>query len=126
MEGRNGPDEFSVALSFTSCLLLLVAILLGGIVRSILWLLALLFLVITYYRLLSRNIARRRIENEWYLRRTQPFRRMIARMKTKRREKNLYAFFRCPGCGTVLRVPKGKGRVRITCKNCKYIFERKS
>jgi glutaredoxin 3 len=29
----------------------------------------------------------------------------------------------CPECGSRMRVPKGKGRIRITCSNCRRKFE---
>ena len=33
------------------------------------------------------------------------------------KERKTHCFFRCQ-CGTMLRVPKGKGEVIITCPNC--------
>ena len=99
--GRNGPDALSMASSFVACLLLIVAMIVGGVVSNVLWLLALACLVCSYFRIFSRQ-------------------------KNRRRQKNLYCFFKCPQCGTVLRVPKGKGHIRITCKSCSHIFERNS
>lgn len=28
----------------------------------------------------------------------------------------------CPSCGNKLRIPKGKGKIRITCPHCKQQF----
>ena len=36
------------------------------------------------------------------------------------------AFFRCPSCKEVVRVPRGKGKIRITCPRCGYAFEKKT
>ena len=55
-----------------------------------------------------------------------PLTAISGRIKARRRQKNLYCFFKCPQCGTVLRVPKGKGHIRITCKCCGHVFERNS
>ncbi len=33
---------------------------------------------------------------------------------------------KCPKCGITTRVPKGKGKIRITCPKCGEIFQRKS
>ena len=126
LSGRNGPDALSIALSLLACVLLLIAMAARGIVSSILWLLALIFLVGSYFRIFSKNIPRRQAENTRFLSRMEPLFRFFNRQKTKRRQKNLYSFFKCPECGTVLRVPKGKGHIRITCKSCGHQFERNS
>lgn len=126
LSGRNGPDALSIALSLLSCVLLVIAMVARGASSSVLWLLALILLGSSYFRIFSKNIARRQKENQQFLSRIMPLRRFHHRMQKKRRQKNLYSFFKCPQCGTVLRVPKGKGRIRITCKTCKHIFERNS
>ena len=105
LAGRNGPDALSMTASLSACVLLIIAMFARGTVSSVLWLLALICLVFCYFRIFSRNIARRR---------------------EKKRQKNLYCFFKCPQCNTVLRVPKGKGHIRITCKCCGHVFERNS
>lgn len=126
LSGRNGPDALSIALSFLACVLLVIAMAVHGSIGSILWLLALVCLAGSYFRIFSKNISKRHAENERFLSRIAPLTRWYSRQKTKRRQKNLYSFFKCPQCGTVLRVPKGKGHIRITCKSCKHVFERSS
>ena len=113
-----------MALNILSCLLLILAMILGGTASSILWSLALVSLGLSYFRIFSRNTAKRQAENARFLQLISPVSRWFALKKTKRRQKNLYCFFKCPVCGTVLRVPKGKGKVRITCKSCSHVFER--
>jgi uncharacterized C2H2 Zn-finger protein len=124
--GRNGPDSLSAACSLVACLLLVAAMFLPGTIGSALWLLALGFLLGSYFRMLSRNLPKRQAENQRFLDLVAPLTRWRSRRKTRRRQKNLYCFFKCPQCGTVLRVPKGKGHIRITCKTCDHIFERNS
>lgn len=124
LSGRNGPDAFSIALSLLACVLLIIAMAVHGSIGSLLWLLALICLITSYFRIFSKNISRRQAENERFLSRIAPLTRWYSRQKTKRRQKNLYSFFKCPKCGTVLRVPKGKGHIRITCKSCNHVFER--
>lgn len=126
LSGRNGPDALSIALSLLACVLLLIAMFAGGATCTVLWLLALVFLTGSYFRIFSKNISRRQTENQRFLLRLEPLIRFRNRQQTKRRQKNLYSFFKCPGCGTVLRVPKGKGHIRITCKSCGHVFERNS
>lgn len=126
LSGRNGPDALSIALSLSSCALLLIAMFVRSRLSSILWLLALIFLGSSYFRIFSKNISKRQAENQQFLTRIAPLTRLYNRQRTKRRQKNLYSFFKCPECGTVLRVPKGKGHIRITCKSCGHAFERNS
>lgn len=124
--GRNGPDALSMASSFTACLLLIISMFARGLISSILWVLALICLAASYFRILSRNIPRRQQENQKFLTVVSPITRRWNQLQTRRRQKNLYCFFKCPQCGTVLRVPKGKGHIRITCKTCSHVFERNS
>lgn len=126
LSGRNGPDALSIVLSLISCVLLVIAMLIRGVSSSVLWLLALILLGSSYFRIFSKNITRRQLENQRFLTRIGPLVRAYRRMQTKRRQKNLYSFFKCPQCGMVLRVPKGKGHIRITCKSCQHVFERNS
>lgn len=126
LTGRNGPDALSMAASLSACFLLIVAMFVGGVVSSVLWLLAFICLIFCYFRIFSRNVAKRRAENQRFLTRIAPLTQLKARYQEKKRQKNLYCFFKCPQCGTVLRVPKGKGHIRITCKCCGHVFERNS
>lgn len=126
LAGRNGPDALSMTASLSACVLLIIAMFARGTVSSVLWLLALICLVFCYFRIFSRNTARRRAENQRYLTLIAPLTQLRARRREKKRQKNLYCFFKCPQCNTVLRVPKGKGHIRITCKYCGHVFERNS
>ena len=37
-----------------------------------------------------------------------------------------YKFFRCPSCRTLLRVPKGKGKIKVVCRKCGNSFIKKT
>ena len=39
------------------------------------------------------------------------------RMKWNQRKQ--YVFFKCSKCGRTLRLPRGKGKLQVTCPNCK-------
>jgi len=103
-------------------------------------------LVLIVIRMTSRNFNKRNQENMKYLtyetavkdwfRRT--FRAKSAGAKsyanrTKRAHKNptwaemkQYKYLICPQCAQRLRVPRGKGRLRVTCTNCGNVFETRS
>ena len=68
MAGRNGNDQLNLFLFAVDALLLLAAMLIGGRVGSGLYIAVLALLVFIYFRSFSRNLPRRREENEKYLR----------------------------------------------------------
>ena len=49
--------------------------------------------------------------------------RAVRQRWSQRRE---YRFFKCPRCGITARVPRGKGKIRITCPRCGHEFEKRS
>ena len=122
MAGRNGNDGFNLFLLVCELILLLLAALLG----SWLYLPALALLVYIYFRMLSRNVYKRQDENGRYLRakyKIQSRLRLIAERWKQRRD---YKFFVCPACHATLRVPKGRGKIRIVCRKCCNSFTGKS
>jgi hypothetical protein len=126
MYGRYGMDELSRFLSFAALIFLFASILLTQTAKSIVFIIAAAILVFTYYRILSKNYEKRRAENLRYL----SFRQGISdHLKLRRdmwKQRGDFKFFKCPSCKSVLRVPKGKGKVRIVCKKCGTAFEKKT
>lgn len=126
MYGRYGMDELSRALSFASLPLLLISVFLRREAKGLVLLLVLVSLVFSYYRIFSKNFSKRREENAKYLRLKA---KAADRWRLRRdmwRQRHEYRFFKCPSCRAVLRVPKGKGKIRIVCKKCGTAFEKKS
>ena len=128
-EGRYGADQLGRFLSMTSCGVMVLALVLRKAshgLSNILVLCGLGLLIWCYSRVLSKNMARRREENEKFLSKQMAVEDWIALRRTCFDQRREYAFFRCPGCGRTVRVPKGKGRVRITCRHCGFSFEKKT
>ena len=105
MTGRNGVDQLGWFLLILSVVIRIIGF----------RLLADIFLVLTLCRTFSRNIPKRYAEN-------QKFTQFFARIKGRKN----YRYFKCPGCKTQVKVPKGKGTVRITCPSCKEKFVKKT
>ncbi len=123
MAGRYGADQFSRFLSFVA----LALIVLNLFIRSnVLWILGFAALVFTYVRMFSKNFARRRKENEAYLRLKNKLTGGFRNWNDRRKQSKDYVFFRCPGCHAMLRVPRGKGKIRVTCRKCGNAFEKKT
>ena len=123
MAGRYGTDQFSRFLSFLALGLMIVNLFLRS---GILWLLGIAVLVFVYIRFFSRKHEKRRKENERYVqleyKLTSGARNWLDRQKQRRD----FVFFRCPACHAMLRVPRGKGKIRVTCRKCGNAFERKT
>ena len=122
MAGRYGPDQLNLALLGLSFGLYLLSSLLRIHALSIL---ALICLVLSYLRLLSRNIQKRREENARFLELVRPLVRWYNVKKCRRQDRE-HCYFKCPNCGQQLRVPKGKGKISITCRSCGVSFEKKT
>ena len=101
MIGRYGPDQLNMALII---LAIVVGILANIIKLNVITLLSYLLLILVIFRMLSRNMAARRREND---------------------SRN-YRFFKCPGCRNTLRVPRGNGKIQITCPRCGERFIKRS
>ena len=128
--GRNGADTISKTVLWVAVLSVVVSWLTAGvangIISAIFWLLALVMIIYSYWRILSRNIYKRRAENDRFLAATEGIRSRFRGLKILMTQSTEYKFFKCPSCGTVLRVPRGKGKVQITCKKCGDRFSGKT
>lgn len=112
MTGRNGVDQLGWFLLILGVVLNLI----GTFTRlPVFQLLAYIPLLLTIWRTFSRNIPKRYAEN-------QRFTQFFARIKGHK----TYCYFKCPGCKTRVKVPKGKGTIRITCPSCREKFVKKT
>lgn len=123
MIGRNGMDEFTgflilVALAFS--------------VLSIVpfcWFFAVFPLPIYAYclfRMLSRNIYKRREERTRFTTLFLKCKSFFKRRKRMFKERKTHKFYKCKKCRAVLRVPKGKGKIEITCPKCQNKITKKT
>ena len=78
------------------------------------------------FRMLSRNIPRRRAENDRFLRFWGPVKAKFRLQKDKWKSRKTHKFFNCPSCKKNLRVPRGKGKIQITCPKCGERFSKKT
>ena len=126
MAGRYGVDEYSRFLNIVALVSLVLSILFNNGLSVFFWLLAIISLVWTYFRMFSRNTYKRRAENNAYLTIRYNMTRKLSGLKQRMQQQRYYRFYKCPKCGITTRVPKGKGKIRITCPKCGEIFQRKS
>lgn len=123
MAGRNGADQLSRHFSYVA----LALILLNLFFRSfVLWALTILVLAYSYFRIFSKNVYRRREENARYMALRNKAASGVRNWRDRMRQRRDYVFFRCPGCRAMLRVPRGKGKLRVTCRKCGAAFEKRT
>ena len=123
MAGRYGSDQLNNAL-------LLLAIVLMVIEWVMKWnwmsMFILALFILCYFRMFSRKVYKRRAENEKYLRATAGLRLYFRGLRERWSQRRDYKFFRCPSCRTLLRVPKGKGKLKVVCRKCGNSFIKKT
>ena len=123
MIGRYGTDGLNQFLSMSSIVMLLVSLLTR--VSLFIWLGAAL-LILCYYRSLSRNISKRTEENYRFYSLKDRFNNKFRNLKEQWANRKLYHYYRCPQCRQKLRVPRGRGRIQISCPRCGTQFIKKS
>ena len=123
MVGRYGPDHLNVAMIVASLVLYLLYGILGVVP---LMYVAYIVVALSMFRMLSRNIARRRAENDKFIKYWWPVKSRVSRVFVNLKHRKTHRFYKCPGCGNTLRVPKGKGMLQITCPKCGERFHKKT
>ena len=126
MYGRRGTDEFGRFLLIAALVCIVLSWIFGRIVSSIFYSAGTAILIYGIFRMLSRNLYQRQRENAWYIRKRTGFLKWLRSLKDRWTQRRDYRFFRCPSCHTLLRVPKNKGKLLLTCRKCGSRFERKT
>ena len=123
MQGRNGVDQLSQFLNVVVLILLVVSIFTKSIILD--WL-PFVLMGYMYFRIFSRNISKRSVENQKFCNMRYDLAIKKNKWKKEREQKKIYRFFRCPMCHQKVRVPKGRGKICITCPKCRQEFVRRS
>jgi len=115
MVGRYGIDKLNMAILIAGFILSIVNIFMPfATVRLVLTLLSYVLMGLAIFRCFSRNIYKRYRENRRYL-------LWLQRYKDKQ-----HRYFDCPHCRQQVRVPKGKGKINISCPKCGTKFLKKT
>lgn len=115
MAGRYGMDKLNMVILWTG----VTASLLSAIVsvqplNLIFWALSYVLMFWSIFRILSRNTYKRYQENRKFL-------QVFDRLKDRQ-----HRYFDCPKCRQTVRVPRGKGKISITCPRCREKFVKKT
>ena len=123
MLGRYGIDAFSKFLMRIALILCVLNIFLNNIFISFL-----LFatIVYVYYRMLSKNLNKCAWENMKYVQIKSKVVGKFDSIKSVMKQRKTHHIYKCPTCNQKIRIPKGKGRICITCPKCKTEFTKTS
>ena len=119
MMGRYGGDQLSIALLIFSVVL---SVVLRFVPVPFVGLVVYLPLIWCLFRMMSRNYSARRAENQVFLKFWNPVSGGVKGFVARRKDSKTHRYFHCPGCKAWVRVPKGKGKISITCPKCRKEF----
>ena len=115
MMGRYGADKLGTYTLWAAVIIMVVSLfipsaavklaLMAGYYALMAW---------AIFRIFSRNTYKRYQENRKFL-------QLLDRIKDRE-----HRYFDCPKCRQPVRVPRGKGKIAITCPKCRERFIRKS
>ena len=114
MTGRYGTDKLNTVILTAGLVVCLVGVFVNGSASLIFTVVSYGLMIWALCRTFSRNTYKRYQENKKFL-------MLVERMKDRQ-----HRYFTCPKCRQTVRVPRGKGKVAITCPRCKERFIKKS
>ena len=115
MAGRYGTDKLGLTLLGAALVMSLLSSFIPLIVVRLALTLAYYGLMFwALFRMFSRNTYARYEENRKFL-------RFFDRLKDRE-----HRYFNCPKCQQPVRVPRGKGKIAITCPKCREKFIKKT
>lgn len=117
MYGRYGMDKLGYMILIVSMVITLISSLFfkNGVI------VAYALIIWEVYRFFSKNISKRTNENSKYYSIIRSLKKKYALSKNKLRDRKTHRYFSCTTCHNTLRVPKGKGEIKVTCPVCKTI-----
>lgn len=121
MVGRYGIDDFGKFLLIFG----LVVSILGRFIPFV-WLLSYAVLGYAIFRALSKKIHLRMGENRKYLVYQNKAIMWYQKVKQRFDQRKTHKYFKCTACKQTVRVPKGRGKIKITCPKCQNSFVKKT
>jgi len=115
MLGRYGTDKLNMYILGVGVILCVISMFIPlALVKLILTFTAYGLMFWSIFRSFSRNTYKRYQENRKFL------------MHLERFKDRQHKYFDCPKCRQPVRVPRGKGKIAITCPKCREKFIRKT
>ena len=133
LASERSEDELNKFLTVCGWVLLLTGFVLSAfdsrvpmVAGSVLVTLSWALLICSLFRTFSKRTQERAAENYKYFVCKNRVLGWFRLLKKRWQERKTHRYFRCPQCRATVRVPKGKGKIRITCPHCKNQFIKKT
>lgn len=122
MQGRYGNDRLGQAMLVAALICMVLSLFRIPFISTV----GLVVLILTYYRMFSRQIGKRAAENQKYLALEWKLRARLQKRKQAVAQSRTHRIFRCPECRQKIRVPRHRGRIAISCRKCGTEFIKKT
>lgn len=123
MAGRYGNDQLNQFIFIVAIISMVLEIITR---QSLFYTLTLVLLILAYVRVFSRNINKRYEEHMKFLQKKDAILNKFRKPKYYAAQRRNYHIYTCPQCKQKIRIPKGKGKISITCPKCRTSFIKKS
>lgn len=124
MTGRYGVDSLTRFMMGVTIVCLIAGVFVEK--RFLIDALAMTMIILSYVRMFSKNYQRRYQENMIYLRYKNKLVGVVNREKSYMEQRKTHHIYKCPTCKQKIRIPKGKGKVCVTCPKCRTEFVKNS
>ena len=115
--GRYGNDKLNILMFIVALAFYIMSLIFARVIFA---LIGFVILILCYFRMFSKNCQKRREELEKYLKIRTKIKMWFKLQKDKWRDRKTHKYFKCENCGKILRVPKGRGKIAVTCPGCKH------
>lgn len=122
MYGRYGVDKMSTGIMGLGFFFFFISLFVFPTVFMSLYFLCILWF---FSRCFSKNIVKRRNELFFYEKIMKRPRQFLKRQKNRLKDRKTHRYFKCK-CGAFVKVPKGKGKIEISCRLCQRKMIRKT
>lgn len=124
MMGRNGPDALFRVCVWTAFIVALISVFSPNFFVNLCFS-AVYYGLLGYavFRMLSKNVYKRRQENDKYLAFKAKIKSFFNRKKAQFRDRKTHVYKKCPSCKATLRLPRKKGTHTVSCPRCRHSFE---
>ncbi len=128
MQGRYGLDRLSQVMMIVGLVVVIIAAFVRRpvIVSNLIYLVGIVIVILGYIRVFSKNYQKRYNENQKFMQLTGGIWRLLGKEKYMMEQRRDYRIFTCPGCKQKIRIPKGKGKIEISCPKCHTKFIKKT
>ena len=120
MAGRYGVDRLYYFLLAICSILIVINLFANSFIIS---LIETALFIYAIFRVMSKNVYKRQLENEKFMKLLEKPKSFINLQKCKKRDKKTHVYKKCPSCKNNLRLPREKGEHTVVCPCCKNRFD---